>query len=251
MTQITLNDQAISLLLDNDIADQLTYHALPHIAFDGWGNEALCKASDDCNISHHDALVILSGGASEMIARHVAISDKMMQVAFDNLANHNDMGVTAKIRTLIEIRFWQNRAYRDQIRQACAILALPHHFDLGARLLYQSCDAMWSCAARDKADYSFYSKRIILSAVYSSALLIWLDDDSDDMTTTMDFVDRRLSDVHHYSKAISQKKLSSLCDVNKLSQYAQNLSLYSPLRRFKAMRSFYTKQDIYNHKYQP
>ena len=53
----------------------------------------------------------------------------------------------------------------------------------------------------DKAtDFSFYTKRVSLAAVYTSTLLFWLNDSSIDEENTEYFLDRRLNDISKISK---------------------------------------------------
>src|SRR5205823_2585108 len=53
-------------------------------------------------------------------------------------------------------------------------LALPHHMALGARLLWDSADALWRWAGDTATDENHYSKRMILSGVLGPAIAIRL-----------------------------------------------------------------------------
>ena len=56
-------------------------------------------------------------------------------------------------------------------------------------------DTIWYAAGDRSADVSWYTKRLILAGVYSSTLLVWLRDTSDDDADSLAFLDRRLADV--------------------------------------------------------
>ena len=60
---------------------------------------------------------------------------------------------------------------------------------------------MWRAAGQQDTDFSFYTKRATLAAVYSSTLLAWLADTSGDSATIEGFLDRRLGDVARIPKA--------------------------------------------------
>ena len=62
-------------------------------------------------------------------------------------------------------------------------------------------------------DFSFYTRRISLAAVYTSTLLFWLNDKSDNNIETEFFLDRRLKDI---SKISSLKR--PLSDLKKLKK---------------------------------
>jgi ubiquinone biosynthesis protein COQ9 len=74
-------------------------------------------------------------------------------------------------------------------------LALPTNAGQSARTLYRTVDAMWRAAGQQDTDFSFYTKRATLAAVYSATLLAWMADTSSDMEATEAFLDRRLRDV--------------------------------------------------------
>ena len=59
---------------------------------------------------------------------------------------------------------------------------------------------MWRLAGDTATDYNHYTKRLTLSAVYTSTLLAWLDDDSEGFADTAAFLDRRLDDVMRFEK---------------------------------------------------
>ena len=64
----------------------------------------------------------------------------------------------------------------------------------------QTC-ALPICLAGDTAtDYNHYTKRMTLSAVYTSTLLVWLDDNSEGWADTAAFLDRRLENVMRFEK---------------------------------------------------
>ena len=54
---------------------------------------------------------------------------------------------------------------------------------------------MWLAAGHNDTDLSFYTKRSILAAVYSSTVLSWLADYGGDLSATSGFLDRRLKDI--------------------------------------------------------
>ena len=62
-------------------------------------------------------------------------------------------------------------------------------------------DAIWHAAGDRSADFAWYTKRLILAAIYAATLLFWLRDDSDDDAATLAFLDRRLADHARFHKA--------------------------------------------------
>ena len=84
---------------------------------------------------------------------------------------------------------------REAVRRGVALFALPHHATDGARAIWHTADTIWTALGDESRDFAWYSKRTTLSAVFSSALLYWLGDDSPDASATREFVARRIDNV--------------------------------------------------------
>ena len=75
---------------------------------------------------------------------------------------------------------------------------LPYvRFDMDRCITARTVDAIWHAAGDRSADFSWYTKRAILTGVYAATVLYWLRDTSDDDTATLGFLDRRLAGVGH------------------------------------------------------
>ena len=59
--------------------------------------------------------------------------------------------------------------------------------------LYETIDAIWYAAGDNATDFSFYTKRLTLAAIYGATVLYWLDDRSEGFADTRAFIDRRLA----------------------------------------------------------
>ncbi len=61
-------------------------------------------------------------------------------------------------------------------------------------------DDIWFAAGDRSTDWNFYSKRGLLAGVFSSTLLVWLNDDSEGLAETRAFLDRRIGNVMQIPK---------------------------------------------------
>ena len=96
--------------------------------------------------------------------------------------------------------------HREALRHVLSFLALPQNAPLGLKCLYRTVDAMWRAAGDTATDYNFYTKRMLLSGVYGSTLLYWLDDESADYEDSWAFLDRRIADVMTIEKTKGRLK---------------------------------------------
>lgn len=192
----------------DEVRSALAPHIPSHAAFDGWTVRALDAAAGQIGIDPALARLAFDaearhGGPGRMIdAWFDHIDDAMAQaVPAEELAT---MGVTGRIRRLVTARLDLVHRDREALRRALAILALPQNIGLAARLGWRTVDRIWRQAGDKSVDFSFYTRRATLGAVYSATILTFLDDESDGMADTRAFLDRRLADVGRFEKAKAQ-----------------------------------------------
>ena len=192
-----------------EVRERLLDAMLGHVPFDGWSRRALDAAAAALGLSAGEAARLFPDGVTDMIALHSRRADRAM-VAEMERSGVGSMKVRDRIRLGVRVRLEANAAHREAIRHALAVLASPLTGTLGPRLLYATVDAMWHAAGDTATDFNFYTKRALLAGVYSSTLLYWLGDRSQDFADTWSFLDRRIDDVMRIEKLKS--RLLSLGD---------------------------------------
>jgi ubiquinone biosynthesis protein COQ9 len=170
---------------------------LPNVSFDGWTVAALRAAAGP------DADLLFPGGVTDMIDAYVDLGDRQMEEGAAAL-DLSSLRVPARVRAVIALRLEQQRPYREAIRRALSILALPGNAGLAVRITARTVDSIWHAAGDTSADFSWYTKRAILAGVYGATLLYWLRDYSIDDEDTLAFLDRRLAGVGRIGKARRQ-----------------------------------------------
>jgi ubiquinone biosynthesis protein COQ9 len=119
------------------------------------------------------------------------------------------MKIREKIRSLIWRRLEIMGPAREAIRSALAILAMPQNVPTALKAGWRTADLMWRIAGDTSTDFNHYTKRMTLGAVYASTLLVWLDDQSEGLTETAGFLDRRIDDVMKIEKLKAEWRGSS------------------------------------------
>jgi ubiquinone biosynthesis protein COQ9 len=116
------------------------------------------------------------------------------------------MKVREKIALAVRTRIAVIEPHKEAARRAAAFLTLPPHASTGARLLYRSVDAIWHAIGDTSTDFNFYTKRAILAGVYSTTLMRWFNDDSEDESATEEFLAARIENVMQFEKLKAQAK---------------------------------------------
>jgi ubiquinone biosynthesis protein COQ9 len=163
---------------------------LPHVAFEGWTLRALRSGLTESGLSRDEADLLFPLGAIDMIETFCDLADRRMAEAATNLP---EIRPSARLRAIIALRLDQNRPYKEAVRRGLAVLALPHNARASAQATARTIDAIWHAAGDRSTDFAWYTKRAVLTAIYTVTLLYWLRDTSDDDAPTLAFLDRMLA----------------------------------------------------------
>lgn len=190
---------------DQDIKDKILMATLSHVPFDGWTQKALRRGATDAGHSSAEARRVFPGGLTALVAHLSAYADRLMMEAIEQQALE-EMRVRDRITYAVRCRLEVMQPHLEAMRRVAAFLTMPAHVPLATRLTYQTVNAMWYAAGDTASDFNFYTKRALLSGVYTSTLLYWLNDASDDRADTWAFLDRRIGDVMKIPRYISRAK---------------------------------------------
>ena len=170
-----------------------------HAVFDGWTQKAVDSAAAELEIDQAQARLAFPKDPPHMIEAWIEGVDAAMQAHFTPEAIAK-MRISQRIRAMIWFRLETTGPAREAVRSALSILAMPQNVPLALRTGWRSADLMWRLAGDTATDYNHYSKRLILSGVYTATLLAWLDDQTEGWTDTAAFLDRRLAGVGRFEK---------------------------------------------------
>lgn len=201
-------DLAIGDLTLDELRPVLVGALLNHVPFDGWTQAALTRAAEDLGIPADRAALVFPGGSIDMVDAFIARLDQQMSAQLDGLGLAA-MKIRERIRSAVRVRLELSLPYREAIRRAVSILAMPQNAVRSAKILWRTADAIWRSAGDTATDYNYYTKRITLGGIYSSTLLVWLDDQSEGLVETWGFLDRRIDSVMQFEK--SKARVQKLC----------------------------------------
>ena len=108
--------------------------------------------------------------------------------------------VSQRIRRVIELRLTAMAPHKQALRRALSLLALPWNAPHGLRATAESVDAMWHAAGDASADFSWYTRRATLAAIYTATIAWWLRDEDPSIFGAMQFLDRRLAELGRLQK---------------------------------------------------
>lgn len=189
------------------LPDQLLDAALMHVPFDGWSEAAFRAAAADIGVDIALARGYFPRGGVDLALAYHARGDAQM---VDRLAEHDLASMRIRDRVVLAVRLRLEGADREVIRRGASLFALPQYAADGTRAIWGTADAIWNALGDTSEDGNWYTKRAILSGVYSSTVLYWLGDTSPGDADTWAFLDRRINEVMSFEKAKAQVQKNPL-----------------------------------------
>ncbi|MCK4939116.1 MAG: COQ9 family protein [Rhodospirillaceae bacterium] len=178
----------------DEIKDAIVLAASPHVAFDGWGMDAIVRGAVDAGFDEATAKRMFPQGAVDAICHFAKISDREM-LGKMNAMDLDSMRIRDRIIAGVRARLEFLAPHREAVRAGLGVLASPSHGATMAKITHNTVDAIWNAAGDKSSDFNWYTKRGLLGTVYAATVLYWLADETDDFSATWDFLSRRIDDV--------------------------------------------------------
>jgi ubiquinone biosynthesis protein COQ9 len=172
--------------------DRVLEAALVHVPFEGWSRRALVAGALDLGLQPGVARRLFPRAGDDLLAHLERWADRQMLARVGAL---EDLRVRDRIAKLVRTRLEVLDPHREAMRRATAARLLPSNALAACASLWRTVDLMWAAAGDDARDASYYSKRSLLAAVWTSTFLFWLDDRSKDGANTWAFLERRIDNV--------------------------------------------------------
>ena len=204
---------------NNQIRIDLIRAMLTHVPFDGWTWEAMEQGAIDIGFEKKKTSSLrikifkdlFKNGSIDFIDIFSEMIDLEVKENYNSIETKPER-VPEKIKKIIMIRLNLCQKYKEAVRSSISLTAIPVNTKISLNILYRTCNSIWRIAGDKSTDFSFYTRRISLAAVYTSTLLFWLNDKSNNNIETEFFLDRRLKDI---SKISSLKR--PLSDLRKFT----------------------------------
>jgi ubiquinone biosynthesis protein COQ9 len=179
--------------------DRLLEAALTHVPFDGWSQRSLRAGAADLGMDTGLARRLFPRGGDDLLIHLEDWADRQMLGRIDR-SELLGLRMRARIATLVRARLEVLSPHREALRRAIAARWLPGNAIAASTSLWRTVDLIWETAGDRPADASFYTKRALLAAVWTSTFLFWLEDRSEGLAATSAFLERRLDNVMAFGK---------------------------------------------------
>jgi ubiquinone biosynthesis protein COQ9 len=180
-------------------SEKIMLAAVRHAMFDGWTPKILILGARDAGLEDAAADIAFPGGVNELIETFSRWADDEMLARLEahDLAS---LKVRERVALAVRTRLEVLMPHREAVRRLNTHFTLPGNAVTGAKLVGETVSAIWYAAGDSSTDFSYYTKRGLLAAVYGATVLYWLADESEGYADTWTFLDRRLEEVMNIPK---------------------------------------------------
>ena len=160
----------------------------------GWSRDTLLGSAKKLKVSTSNLAKEFPGFETDIIRFIISQNNKKVEKLYKSF-NHDRLRMRDRIKTILELKFETNQHLKDSLPEMLKNLLRPGNILSSLKLLNQNSDFIWKLAGDNSNDFSYYSKRGLLSIVYLSTLIYWLNDSSDKMIGTKSFISRAVDNV--------------------------------------------------------
>ena len=95
---------------------------------------------------------------------------------------------------------------------------------MSIKMLHENSDFIWNLSGDKSNDFSYYSKRGLLSMIYLATLIYWLNDKSEKDIATKNFISKSVDGIVDGVSRLKQLSILKNLAENFMSRYASKRS---------------------------
>ncbi|CAF1176705.1 unnamed protein product [Rotaria sordida] len=224
----TSTTNEIPIQRESDLRDDVLRESLKYVNEHGWTIEAIRAGIRASNQS--TTIEGMFSNGYDLIDYFMRDANSKMSAYMNEQKQKGDMKGSRLLVEGLKYRLGLVVPYANTWNQALAQGALPQNAMRSWKNLLDLSSEAWHGIGDTSTDMNWYSKRLLLAAVYKSAEIYMLQDQSQNKTDSMNFLERRLNDFQTLGSL--QNSVS-----NSLSDTAQIVNgLFSVIRNLTSRR---------------
>ena len=185
------------------IRDEIINATLPNVMFDGWSWQSVINNASELGHDEPAVFAVFPERIIDVLDGFADLADREMLKNLE-VQNPEELRVRDRIRAGVIARLQYLQPHRDAVRASVGFWGIPTRKPRAAKIVWRTADQIWNWAGDDAKDYNYYTKRGLLSGILVSTLLVWLDDESENMRITEEFLDRRIENVLFVGQTIGR-----------------------------------------------
>jgi len=160
----------------------------------GWSRETLLQCAKKQRISTSVLAKLFPSFEYDVLKFIIAQNNIQVEKNYNSF-NNSRLKTRDKIKTILELKFDSNEYLKKSLPEMLKFLLRPGNLLMSIKMLHENSDFIWNLAGDKSNDFSFYSKRGLLSMVYLATLIYWLNDNSTKGIGTKNFISKSVDGI--------------------------------------------------------
>ena len=186
----------------------------------GWNKNLFKKISQEKKLNLSEIHVLFPNGYKDMLLFTLHNLNYNFEKKF-SYSKIKNLPLHKKIKKIIIDKINFINLEKEFYKKIFYHLLLPNNYRMLTSQIYRSADLMWYIAKDKSTDFNYYSKRMILSCIYSSTLFYFFNNNN--LEGTEKYLDKMLINVSQIPKL--KKNFISL--MQPLSSFSKFFSKHS------------------------
>ena len=169
----------------------------------GWNKNLFNIISVEKKINSSELYILFPNGYKDMLL----ISLKNLNSEFEknfNTSKFIKLPLHKRIKKIVMAKISFINLEKEFYKKIFYYLLLPNNHSLLSTQIYKSADSIWYIAMDQSTDFNYYTKRIILSGIYSSTLFHFFNNSNLDATEEkLDSLLAKVSRIPNIKKSIN------------------------------------------------
>ena len=160
----------------------------------GWSRETLLQCAKKQRISTSVLAKLFPSFEYDVLKFIIAQNNTQVEKNYNSF-NNSRLKTRDKIKTILELKFDSNEYLKKALPEMLKFLLRPGNLLMSIKMLHENSDFIWNLAGDKSNDFSFYSKRGLLSMIYLATLIYWLNDKSTKGIGTKNFISKSVDGI--------------------------------------------------------
>ena len=168
---------------------------------DGWSKNLLKKLSSN-KVKSPDLNYFFPNGYIDLLELSLIELNKSLENKIKKI-NIINFPTPKRIKKILLVRLEILNNEKTFFKKTFNHLVLPQNSKIMKKNLYNSVDNMWYLAGDNSTDFSFYTKRLTLAAIYTNALFIFFNKDIEQASMNIDKNLKMISNIPKFKERFS------------------------------------------------
>ena len=188
-------------ITENKKKEDILIKAKKIVSIEGWSSEIFSKLKKQ-NIEKNDLFYLFPDGYKDLLEYALQNINEKLEYKLKKI-NLINFPINKRIKKILLLRFDILNEDKDFYYKTFNHLLLPTNNKISKKSLYNSVNTMWYLAGDNSTDFNFYTKRLILSGVYTNALFVFFSKEMKYVEENIDKNLQRISKIPKIKERIS------------------------------------------------